>query len=322
MLIAAAAAGVLSRAPTWARQGRRPYRVGVLSRDTFFAMPTDWSAFVDELSRLGYVDGRNLIFDIRPAAAKDDLDRLALELVNAAVDVIFAFGGTPIAVAAKRATPAIPIVFYYSPDPVGYGLVRSFAHPGTNLTGTALPVSETLRKNVQILAQATGKLSRVAVIHPAQPDWLASQRSFSASISDAARRLGIQVQFVKVDAFTELAATMEALVREGIGGVISLGVAELPRAFFDELARLLVNLRLPSVGEPESGFLLSYGYSASDLAQRAARYVGKVLKGSKPADLPVEQVTTFELVINLRTARAIGLSIPSDVLIQATRLIQ
>jgi putative ABC transport system substrate-binding protein len=296
--------------------------VGVLAPDIdpdVFA----WKDFVAELSRRGYSEGINLVFE-RPSARMDraaDLDRRAAELVKSNVDVIYAEGGTPGALAAKKATSTIPIVFLSSADPVGMGIVQSLSRPGGNLTGSSIQYSGTTQKELQLLAEATGKLTSLVYLHPADAR---SQPSFSVGAAarvDAANALGIRVQDLEYGTVPDIEPTLRRLIREGVDGAGVLTAGFDPDAS-RSLAALLIKVRLPSLGNPADGYLLSYGNSVPEIARVAAKHVDQVLQGAKPADLPIEQVMAFELKINLRTAKAIGLSVPSSVLIQATTLIQ
>ena len=312
ILVAAAVAGVTCL-PTagLAQPKRRVYRVGV------FSPPRP--AFVSELSRRGYTEGINIVFEIRLPLndQASELERAAGELVKANVDLIYINGGTR-ALAAKKATSTIPIVFYNSPDPVGLGLVRSLSHPEANLTGSSNQAWDTNAREIQLLAEASGRLTSLALIMPTLSNTLLS-RGFATPLINTATALGIRIQFVSYESVQELEPMVERLAREGVDGV---GVGDTPSESNRKVAALLIKLRLPSIGNASDGYLLGYEYSSDATDRIAARQVDQILKGAKSGALPIEQASTFELAINLRTAKAIGLSIPSSVLLQATKLIQ
>jgi len=277
-----------------------------------------WTEFVAELSRRGYTEGTNIVFEKRvvPPDRLGELNHVAGELAKANVDVIYT-GSFRSAFAAKRATSTIPIVFAGAADPVAMGLVRNLSRPEGNLTGGSIQELDTSARELQLLAEASGKLTRFAHLMP---------RSFplppalSTTIINTANALGIHHEFVHYESDQELGPLVERLVREGVDGVAVTPVTL--SAAYRKLAELLIKLRLPSIGNPSAGYLLSYGVSSPAVARLAAKQVDQILKGAKPADIPVEQVSTFELEINVRTAKAIGLSIPSSVLLQATRLLE
>ena len=313
VLIAAAAVGA-TFLPLGgiAQQQQRIYRVGVLGP----GRPS--KAFVAELSQLGYREGVNLVFEIPlPSGSprKSDFDRGAEQLVKANVDLIFARGNYA-AVAAKRATSTIPIVFSGVSDPVAIGVVRSLSRPGTNLTGNSLQAVDTDAKEFQLFVAASGTLRNVACVSEGNP----VSEADKARMIHTADAFGTRLQFITYESVQQLERMVERLAREGVDGIV---VANSPSSdAYRRLAELLIKLRLPSVGSAADGYLLGYSYSSPELSRIAARQVVQILKGAKPGDLPVEQVSTFELEINLRTAKALGLSIPSSVLLQATRVIE
>lgn len=295
-----------------AQQQQRIYRVGVLGP----GRPS--KAFVAELSRLGYREGVNLIFEVPlpPGSPRTyDFDRGAEQLAKANVDLIFARGNYA-AIAAKRATSTIPIVFSSVSDPVAIGVVQSLSRPGRNLTGSSLQAVDTDAKEFQLFVEASGTLRNVACV--------SEGNSFSeadkARLIHSASAFGTRLQFITYESVQQLERIVERLAREGVDGIV---VANSPSSdAYRRLAELLIRLRLPSVGSAADGYLLGYSYLSPELPRIAAKQVVQILKGAKPGDLPVEQVSTFELEINLRTAKALGLSIPSSVLLQATRVIE
>jgi len=304
-----------------AAQAGKVYRVGFLW-DSPAMFPDAIEAFHRGLRDLGWVEGQNIVVEYRWGEGRHDrLHDLAEELVRLKVDVIVA-GGSFYTEAAKRATSTIPIVFVSHADPIGSGHVASLARPGANITGVALMMTETNAKGLELLKQAVPGLSRVAVIwDPATP----SHGPGLKAVEVAGRALGFRLQPVAVRSATELDSAFSAIVRERAGGLLVLStpifIAEAKR-----LAELAITHKLPSMFGPrhhvEAGGLMSYSPDRAEVFRRGAIYVDKVLKGAKPADLPVEQPTKFELVINLKTAKALGLTIPQSFLVRADQVIQ
>ena len=308
-----------------AQQAARVRRIGVLFRARRFEDSRDWSAFVQELAQLGHVEGRTVVFEKRFSDGDNaaQLDTPAVELVKLAPDLIFAVGGTDVALAAKRATTKIPIVFYSSADPVGLGLVGSLARPGGNVTGTAILTLDMAPKAMDLLAQATGHYRRIAYLQAVGTRSLSWYPGFSAAVTSAAKALGATAVFVDVDAGETTESLVKRLLQQGVDAVI-FGTA--PLAAYDQAARLrsahFMKHGLRTIGDPDQGFLLSYDAEWRERPRIAAALVDRILKGAKPADLPVQQPTRFELVINLKTARALGLTIPQSILLRADRLIE
>jgi putative ABC transport system substrate-binding protein len=297
-------------------------RIGYLSASSSTSNPRILEAFRQGLRDLGWVESQNLVIEYRWAEGRfDRLADLAAELVRLKVDLIVAAPAPP-ALAAKKATGTIPIAFMGAGDPVGQGLVASLARPGGNVTGLSYGVGSTiLAKDLELLKEAVPKVRRVAVLfNPASPT-----ASITSEVKDAARSLGLQLQLVEARGPGEFDGAFAAMARERVG---ALFVVQDP-AFIPQRARLAdlaAKNRLPTIltqGEDaEAGGLMSYGPKLSDLWRRAATYVDKILKGAKPADLPVEQPTKFELVINLKTAKALGLTISPSLLQRADEMIQ
>jgi len=304
-----------------AAQAGKVYRVGFLW-DSPAMFPDAIEAFHRGLRDLGWVEGQNIVVEYRWGEGRHDrLHDLAEELVRLKVDVIVA-GGSFYTEAAKRATSTIPIVFVSHADPIGSGHVASLARPGANITGVALMMTETNAKGLELLKQAVPGLSRVAVIwDPATP----SHGPGLKAVEVAGRALGFRLQPVAVRSATEFDSAFSAIVRERAGGLLVLStpifIAEAKR-----LAELAITHKLPSMFGPrhhvEAGGLMSYSPDRAEVFRRGAIYVDKVLKGAKPTDLPVEQPTKFELVINLKTAKALGLTIPQSFLLRADQVIQ
>jgi putative ABC transport system substrate-binding protein len=278
-----------------------------------------WKAFRQGLRELGYVEGQSIRFEARWAQGRvDRLPGLAAELVRLRVDAIVTGGGEA-ARAAKQATATIPIVMADGADPVRLGLVESLGRPGGNLTGLTSLSAELIAKRVALLREALPKVSRVAVLWDETPNARMSVQEVEA----AARTLGMAVHPVGVRGPHELDQAFSAARREH-----ALIVVGTPSLFIERkrIADLALKHRLPTmVGGreyAEAGGLFSYAVRYPELFRRAASYVDKILKGAKPAELPIEQPTAFELVINLKTAKALGLTIPPSLLQRADQLIE
>jgi putative tryptophan/tyrosine transport system substrate-binding protein len=281
-------------------------------------------AFWQRLRELGYMEGQNLRFEDRYAeGSQERLRDLAAELVRLKVDVIVAQGAAAIR-AAQHATRTIPIVMTGTADPVGQGFVASLAHPGGNITGVSFLATELPGKRLELLKEMVPQGTRIAVLaNPAYPTYEPRLNT----LTGAARALGLHLQVVEVRRADELDAAFAAMTRAGADAVLVVDDAVLLNTQYGQVvADLAVKSRLPVMYSWRewvvAGCLMSYGPSRLDMLRCAATYVDKILKGAKPADLPVEQPTTFELVINLKTAQALGLTIPPAILFQATEVIQ
>ena len=279
-------------------------------------------AFRQGLRELGYTEGQNIAIESRFAEGKwDQLPGLAAELVRVKVDVIVTYT-TPATQAAKQATGTIPIVVATVIDPVGAGLVASLARPGGNITGLSQMVPDLVGKQLEVLKEVAPKISRVALLsNPANPAHALAIRD----VKVAARSFGVQLQLLEARGPGEIESAFAAMTTERAGAVIIL-VDSMLIDHRTRIADLAARRRLPTVSATidtaEAGGLMAYGPSVRDMFRRAAAYVDKILKGAKPADLPIEQPTKFELVINLRTARALGLTIPQSVLLRADQVIE
>jgi putative ABC transport system substrate-binding protein len=306
------------------------YRIGILyAASPEFnpnAEPTD-RALVDGLREHGYVVGQNLVIEFRTAFGKRErLPELAVELVKIPVDLILVPGATHTR-AAKQATATIPIVFGALPaDPVQAGLVDSFARPGGNVTGTTALPDQIEGKRLELLKETLPNLVRVAVL--VNPSWPPdSGQRFRDQEQAAATRLGLQLQFVPAGAPGDLPGAFAAMVRDHAQAVVVpndamfSGAANVP-----VITDLALRHRLPGMYDERlfvtAGGLMTYATNVEAIWRRTARYVDRILKGTKPADLPVEQPTVFNLVINLKTAKALGLTIPQSVLLRADEVIQ
>ncbi len=318
--------GALLAAPlaAEAQQAAKVARIGFLAGNLAGNPPTR-EAFRQGLRDLGYVEGRNVVIEYRDAEGKlERLPALAAELVALKVDVIVA-PGTPAALAAKQATRTLPIVFPVAVDPVQSGLVTSLARPGGNVTGLSALIPELVGKCLEQLKQAVPGVSRVAVLW--QPGGIdeRTEKGRMKRAEVAGRALGVRLQFVEARDPADFDRAFSDMTRARAGALTVLTSV----MFVNErrrLADLAAKTRLPAVYAQrefvDAGGLMSYGPNVADLFRRAATYVDKILKGARPADLPVEQPTKFELVINLKTAKALGLTIPRSLLVRADEIIQ
>jgi putative ABC transport system substrate-binding protein len=280
-------------------------------------------AFRQGLRDLGYVEGQNLVIEDR--YAEESLERLpdlVAELVRLKVDVIVA-GGAHAIRAAQHATHTIPIVMAGTADPVAQGFIASLAHPGGNITGLSDLGSELPGKQLEILQEMVPQSTRVAVLaNPASPYYA----SWMNNLTVAAQVLGLQLRVVELRHVDTLDTTFAAMTQAGADALIVLPDSTLIDSLGGRIADLAATHRLPAMyawrRHVDAGGLMSYGPSPLDTQRRAATYVDKILKGAKPADLPVEQSTKFELIINLKTAQALGLTVPPSILFQADEVIR
>jgi putative tryptophan/tyrosine transport system substrate-binding protein len=304
-----------------AQHAGKLYRIGFLW-DSPAVFPEAMDAFRQELRELGYIDGRTVAVDYRWAEGKPERIRaLAEELVRLNVDVIVAPSSIYTG-AAKLATTKIPIVFFSHADPLGSGHVASLARPGGNATGISLMMTETNVKLLEIFKEAIPGLSRVAVVwDPATPSHGPGLRAVEA----AAQNMRLRVQPMPVAGASDYDAAFAAMVRDGAEAVLVLSTP-VYTASAQRLAALAMSHKLPSMFGPSehtrAGGLMSFGPDRADLWRRGAIYVDKVLKGASPADLPVQQPTKFELVINMRTAKALSLTIPEAFLLRVDKVIE
>jgi putative tryptophan/tyrosine transport system substrate-binding protein len=280
-------------------------------------------AFLQGLSESGYVEGQNVAIEYRWAESRiDRLPALAADLVDRKVDVIVATGGTPSARAAKSATSTIPIVFTTGGDPVEQGLVASLARPGGNLTGVSMMFTELMPKRLELLSEVAPQARVIALlVNPNAP----STARIIGDVQEAARTKGVQLHIVRAGTEGEIDAAFATLVQLQAGALVVS-----PDAFFnsrrEQLLALASRHAVPAIYEwrefTAAGGLISYGPIVAAGFRLAGIYAGKILKGAKPADLPVQQSTTFELVINLKTARSLGLTIPQSILLRADEVIE
>src|SRR5215831_9855269 len=306
------------------QQAGKVPRIGFLSLTSPSDRPLLLDAFRQGLRELGWVEGQNIVIDYRYAEGRvDRLPGLAAELVRLTVDLIVASAGTQVAIAAKNATETIPIVMIYVRDPVGTGLIASLARPSGNVTGVSGSAGlEMFAKQLELLKETVPKIRRVAIL--SNPDNAYHQLAIR-EVNVAARSLGVQIQLLEARGPNEFDGAFAAMAKERVGALLVLSDAVL-NSHRIRLADLAARSRLPAAygvrESVEAGGLMSYGPSFLELYRRAATYVDKILKGAKPAELPVERPTKFELVISMKTAKALGLTIPQSVLLRADEVIQ
>ena len=306
-----------------AQQPTKVPRIGYLSGSSLSTDAARVAAFQHGLRDLGYVEGKNIVIEWRSGEGK--LDRSlahAAELVRLKVDVIVAAGGTEIR-AARKATATVPIVMIRGGDAIGSGFVASLARPGGNITGLATLRPELSGKRLELLKEIVPKLSRVAVF---ASSGFAEYALVLREIEIAAGPLGIKLQSLDIQSPKDFESAFQAAAKGRADAVLFRVRGPVLSPHRTEVAVLAVKSRLPAIYETaeevDAGGLMSYGVNDNDLYRRAATYVDKILKGRKPADLPVEQPTKFELVINLKAAKQIGLTIPPNVLVRADRVIR
>jgi putative ABC transport system substrate-binding protein len=303
-----------------AQQPTKIPRIGFLGS---FSSSARIGAFRQGLRELGYVEGKNIVIEWRHHEGKlDRLPALAAELVRLKVDIIVT-AGAPAARAAKEATVTIPIVMMQVGDPVGSGFVASLARPGGNITGLSILAPELSGKRLELLKEIVPRLSRVAVFgtstSPDNAQWL-------REVELAAGALKVQLQYLDVLGPKDIETAFRAAVKLRAEAVLVLVAGAIASAGRRQIVDLAIKSRLPAISSGrsfvEAGGLMSYGVNNTDLDRRAATYVDKILKGAKPADLPVELPTKFEFIINLKAAKQIGLTIPQSVLYRADKVIK
>jgi len=303
-----------------AQPAAKVYRIGFL--ETGKLRPHAWAAFRERLRELGYVEGQTVAFETRWADGQvDRLPGMAAELLRLKVDVLVTAGSAAARV-AKTTTTSIPIVMATGGDPVGLGLVDSLARPGGNVTGMTTLTREMSGKRLELFREALPRVSRMGMLwhRGSSIDALTSRAT-----EQAARTLGIPLKLHDVDGPLDFDRALRAIVAERIGAVL-VATSPMFLGHRRQLAELAVKHRVPTMFAVreyvEAGGLMSYGRSDTDMFQRAAGFVDKILKGAKPGDLPIEQPQKFELVINLKTTKALGLTIPPSLLLRADQVIE
>ena len=311
-------------AQTVAQQQGRVHRIGYLSAPSRASVESVLQVFLQTLSERGWVEGKNLVIEYRWADGNlERLPDLAADLVRSKVELIVAPASSAV-LAAKNATKAIPIVMIFPADPVGLGLVTSLSRPGENVTGTASTTGvEIFAKQMQLLKEAVPQLTRVAVLHGSKSTEFAP--AVVATLTAAGRALGISLQLVDArgpEAYDDAFAAMAK------GRAEALFVNRDPQFLVHRarVAELAIKGRLPTIcsfrESVEAGGLMAYAHNMSDFIGRSASYVDRILKGAKPGDLPVEQPTKFDLTLNLKTAKALGIAIPQALLLRADEVIR
>jgi len=316
-----------SAAVAWPRSARaqqagKVYRIGFLSAGAEVRPPNFWSVFVSGLQEAGWIEGKNIVFDRRYAENRlDRLPELATELVRLDVDVIVTIG-TLAPMAAKRATTSIPIVMVNAGDPVGSGLVTSLARPGGNVTGMSLMAPDLGGKRLELLKEILPALSHVAII------WNAAN-PYSALVFDetqaAAKKLRLELRSLEVRGPDDFDSALAATIGKSVEALV---LVEDPLTFnhLNKVADFCTDNRLAAIYGlrefADAGGLMTYGANQADLFQRSVGFVDKILKGLRPSDLPVQQPTKFDLVVNLKTAKALGLTIPPTLLARADEVIE
>jgi putative ABC transport system substrate-binding protein len=306
-----------------AQQPKKVPRIGFLSGSPPSSIKARTEAFRQGLRDLGYVEGKNIVIEWRSAEGKRDrLPALAADLVRLKVDLIVT-AGPLVTRAAKQATSTIPIVMAQDPDPVGNGFVASLARPGGNITGLSGLAPGLTGKQLELLKEIVPKLSRVAVFGTStRPGNAQTLRE----VELAAGVFGVQLQYLDILSPKDIETAFQAAVRERADGALWFVTGSIGNPHRKKIADLAVSSRLPVIyfepADVEAGGLMSYGVNVVDLHRRAATYVDKILQGAKPAELPVEQPTKFEFIINLKAAKQIGLTIPPSVLARADKIIK
>ena len=307
----------------YAQQPKKVSRVGFLLFPSRSAVAESLDAFRQGMRELGYVEGKNIVAEYRYADGKfDRLPDFAGELVRLKVDVIVAGGGFQAIQSAKNATSTIPIVMTGTADPVANGLILSLARPGGNITGPTTGGYELVGKRLELLKETFPKASRVAVFLPA------ASQSVSLSLNEiqtSGRALGLQIQSIEVRSTNDLDGAFQTATK-GRAQALTVDPSPIFTSNRKQILEFAAKNRLPAIYPwrqyVEDGGLMSYDAKLSDLYRRAATYVDKILKGAKPSELPVEQPTKFELVINLKAAKQIGLTIPANLLLRADKVIK
>jgi putative ABC transport system substrate-binding protein len=306
-----------------AQQPKKVPRIGYLTAQEPAHESTRYDAFRAGLRELGYIEGQSIVIETRYAGGDaDEYPRLAAELVSLKVDLIVAGGGSSLARAAKETTKTIPIVITGGSDPVAAGLVVSLARPGGNLTGLTGITAELAGKRLELLKETLPRLTRVGVLW--NPEDKGSAQGFK-EIEIAAPTLRLEVQSLQVRNPSNFESAFKAAIA-GQARALQVLPSGLVTSHRNRIVEFATKNRLPTMfgdaAHVEAGGLMSYGPNAPDLYRRAATYVDKILKGAKPADLPVEQPTKFDMMINLRTAKQIGVTIPPNVLARADKVIK
>jgi putative tryptophan/tyrosine transport system substrate-binding protein len=302
----------------FAQQAGKVWRIGIMPGGLYAPRKFQWDVFQQRMRELGYVEGKNVQYEIRAPEKEGGLfDDLAADLVRHNVDVIVA-SASPAIAAAKKATQRIPIVMCPSGDPVAQGFVTSLRQPGGNITGISIQNEDSMGKRLQLLHEMTSKSSRIGFVNTP-----GGKLQLDAAMA-AARQLGVQLLDFDVESAEALPRAFETVAKARVGAVLVASTA-ISFGLREQIAALALKHRLASMyvlaANTDAGGLMSYGANDTDYYRQAAVFVDKIFKGARPADLPVEQPTKFELVINMKTAKALGITVPPVVLLQAERVI-
>ncbi len=322
LLVAFGAGAVAAPLVSFAQLPAKVHRIGYLSASSAEADKNRFTHFQRGMQELGYIEGKNIVIEQRYAAGQfEKIPELTTELIRLKVDVLVVYGDTAI-LAAKNATSTIPIVMTVHPDPVGDGLIASLARPGGNVTGQSDLHTVLATKRLEILKEVVPSASRIAVFyHAANPTLLRQLKD----IQDIAPAFRITVLSVPVTGPDDFDRAFSMMRKERAAGLMVLG-SPLIGIHRRQILDLAAKSRLPAIytvsENPDAGGLMSYGANFHELWRRAAYFVDKILKGAKPVDLPVEQPTRFELVINMKTAKALGIRIPNSILVRVTKMIE
>jgi putative tryptophan/tyrosine transport system substrate-binding protein len=312
---------VVQSLPARAQPSAKIWRIGYLGFGSASSWTSEIEALRSGLRNLGYFEGNNITIEYRWAERVDQTFDLATQLVQMKVDVIFAPASTQVE-PARRATDTIPIVFAQHADPVGLGDVASLSHPGGNITGISMLLTELSVKELEILRETLPNATRIGVLwNPTTP----SHPAAITAIQAAGEKLGVQLVLAPAGTIREIHEAFAAMSRERVSGVVVLS-SPLYATHGELLAEYQMKDQLPEIfankGSVSAGGLMSYGADLDDLYRRAAAYIDKIFKGTKPADLPVEQASKYLMVVNLKTAKALGLIIPPPVLARADEVIE
>jgi putative tryptophan/tyrosine transport system substrate-binding protein len=302
---------------------KTPVRIGILGNAPTALNKPRREAFRAKLRELGHREGENVVFESRSADGRlERFPALAKELVDLNVDIIVCDGGTPATQAAMQATWTIPIVFFTLGDPVAIGAVKSLARPGGNVTGLGLQAPDVVPKRLQLLREILPDSKRIAYL--TDPNNPGSGPTIQA-LRTAANARGLELEVFGAKSLTEFEAAFEAMAKNRIN-ILLIGNDSMLAQHPARLASLASKFNLPTIAEAyafaDNGVLLSFGADRVDMARRAAVLVDKIIKGAKPGDLPVELPTKFELVVNMKTAKSLGIKVPQSVLLQADRVIE
>ena len=318
--LAALCAGAFAPLTSFAQQPSKVWRIGYLSPGTEASQGPRVAAFRAGLRELGYIEGKNLIIDFRWAGGK--LDRLpdqAAELVRLNVDLILTHSIDG-ATAARRATSTLPIVVAAAGDFIALGLAKSLAKPGGNVTGGSIFGPEIVAKGLELLKEAIPGLTRAAVLLSGA----ALRKQYVDAINATAARLKVEVLLFEVEGAKDLGTAFAAMVKQRAGGLL-IPIDPVLLSHASAITALALQHRLPSAASPEfaeAGSLLGYGFNFQDLFRRAAVNVDKIFKGAKPGDIPIQQPVMFEFIVNMKTAKALGIKLPGSILLRATKVIE